>query len=89
VPVIRVSSRGLGILVDQPTESISPHDASSRYDGRWIGGSERWRLPQGAVRTVDVVVIRVLGQYRHQLPTSEDQHPVQQLTSDRAHHRSA
>ena len=37
------------------------------------------------MRTVDVVVIGVLGQYRYQLPTSEDQHPIQQLTSNGPH----
>jgi hypothetical protein len=37
------------------------------------------------MRTVDVVAIGVLGQYRFQLPTSEDQHPIQQLTSNGPH----
>jgi polyisoprenoid-binding protein YceI len=73
-----------GILVDQPAEAIQPHD---RYVGRWsslpagrrqpFDVSERRHLSQGSVRTVHVVVIGVLGQYRHQLLVSEDQHPVQ------------
>ncbi len=45
-------SRGLGILVDQPAESIQPHDP---FAGCWIGfgdGSDRWRLTECAVRPV-------------------------------------
>jgi hypothetical protein len=50
--------------MDQPTESISSHDASSRQDDRWFGRPERWWLPQDAVRAVHVVMIGVLGQHR-------------------------
>jgi hypothetical protein len=65
--------------MDQPTNSISPHDAPHRHNHRWFVGST-WRcLSQGAVRTVDVVMIGVLGQHQLQLPTSEDEHPVEQL----------
>jgi hypothetical protein len=32
------------------------------------------------MRAMAVVVIGVLGQHRHQMPTSEDKHPVQDLT---------
>ena len=42
--------------MDQPAESIQPHDA---FAGRWIGfgdGSERWRLTECAVRPVLIVV---------------------------------
>jgi hypothetical protein len=39
---------------------------------------------QGAVRTVAVVVIDVLGQHGLQLSTSEDEHPVQHLTPNGA-----
>jgi hypothetical protein len=65
--------------MDQSTESITSHDPPSRQDDRWFGGLERWRLPQGAVGTVHVVVIGILGQHRPQLPASQDQHPVQHL----------
>jgi hypothetical protein len=41
------------------------------------------------VRTVHVVVIGVLGQHRHQLPTSEGEHPVQHLPPNVPVHRSA
>jgi hypothetical protein len=68
--------------MDQSTESISSHDSPSRHEGRWFAGPERWRLPQGAVRTVAVVVIGVFGQYSLQLPASQDQHPVQHLTAN-------
>ena len=45
----------------------------------------QWRhLPQGTVRTVDVVMIGVLGQHRLQLQASEDEHPVQHLTPNGA-----
>jgi hypothetical protein len=75
--------------MDQPTESISSHDASSRPDDRWFGRLERWGLPQGAVRAVAVVLIGILGQRKLQLPAPEDEHPVQQLPPNGAHHRSA
>jgi hypothetical protein len=45
----------------------------------------RWRLPQGAVRTVDVVVVNVLGQHRPQMPAFDDEHPVQHLTPNGGH----
>jgi hypothetical protein len=60
------TSCDLRILMDQPTESISSHDAPSRHGDRWFGRPERGCLPQGAVRTVDVVVIGILGQHRPQ-----------------------
>jgi hypothetical protein len=37
------------------------------------------------VRAVAVVLVGVLGQHQSQLPASEDQHPIQQLTPNRAH----
>jgi hypothetical protein len=69
-----VTSCDLRILMDQSTESISSHDSPSRHEGRWFAGPERWRLRQGAVRTVAVVMIGILGQHRPQLPTPEDRH---------------
>ena len=83
-----VTSCDLGILMNQTTESISPHDSSHRHDDSWFVGS-KWRcLSQGTVRTVDVVMIGILGQHQLQLPASKDEHPVQQLASNGAH-RSA
>jgi hypothetical protein len=68
-----------------PTEPISSHDPRRRRQGNWHAGSE-WRcLPQGAVRAVAVGMVGVLGQHRPQLPTADDQHPVQQLPPDGAH----
>ena len=63
VPKTPFISCGLGILMDQPAESIQPHDA---FAGRWIGfgdGSERWRLTECAVRPVLVVVRQVARQH--------------------------
>jgi hypothetical protein len=74
-----VTSCDLRILMDQPTEPISSHDSPSRHEGRWFAGPERWRLPQGAVRTVAVVVVGVFGQHSPQLPASQDQHRQQLL----------
>jgi hypothetical protein len=37
------------------------------------------------MRTVNVVMINVLGQHRSQLPASQDQHPVKQLPPNGAH----
>ena len=71
--------------MDQPTEPISSHDSPNRPDDLRFTRS-KWRpLPQRAMRAVDVVIIRVLGQYRSQLPASQDQHPIEQLTPYRAH----
>jgi hypothetical protein len=52
----------LRVLVDQPTGSISSRDAPGRHDDRWLVRPEWWRLLQGAVRAVAVVVVGVLGQ---------------------------
>gem|GEM_PF-5551063 len=49
--------------MDEPTESIPPRNPSAWQDDSWFGGPERWRLPQGAVRAVAVVMIDVLGQH--------------------------
>jgi hypothetical protein len=66
-----VTSCDLGILMNQTTESISPHDSSHRHDDSWFVES-KWRcLSQGTVRTVDVVMIGILGQHQLQLPTSK------------------
>jgi hypothetical protein len=75
--------------MDQPTESISPHNPSSRRDDRWFGGPERWGLPHRAVRAVAVVMVGVLGQHPPQLPTADDQHSVQQPRRTVPTHRSA
>src|SRR6266545_7978928 len=78
------TSCDLRVLMDQPTNSISPHDPPHRHNHRWFVGS-KWRcLSQGAVGTVDVVMSGVLGQHQLQLSTSEDEHPVEQLASNAA-----
>ena len=60
VPDIRFTSCDLRVLMDQPTEAISSHDPRRRRQDNWHAGSE-WRcLPQGAVRAVAVVVMRVI-----------------------------
>jgi hypothetical protein len=79
-----VTSCDLRILMDQPTESISPHDPPSRRDDRWLAPPERRQLPQGAVRTMHVVMVGILGQHQPQLPASHDEQPVQHLAPNRA-----
>ena len=49
-----VTSGGLSVLMDQPTESISSHDAPSRHEGKWFAGPQRCRLPQSAMRAMAV-----------------------------------
>ena len=70
--------------MDQPTEAISSHDPRRRRHDNWLAGLKGRRLPQGAVRSVAVVVVDVLGQHGLQLSTSEDEHPVQHLTPNGA-----
>ena len=79
MPDIRFTLCDLRVLMDQPTEPIPSRNPSAWQDDMWFGGPERWRLPQGAVRAVAVVMIGILGQHRPQLPTPEDEHPVQHL----------
>jgi hypothetical protein len=85
VPVIRFASCDLGILMDQSTKSSPSHNPPSRQDSSRFAGPERRHLSQGAVWAVHVVVIDVRGQHSLQLPASDDQQPVQQLTTDGAH----
>jgi hypothetical protein len=80
-----VTSCDLRVLMDQPTEVISSHDPRRRRQGNWHAGLKGRRLRQGAVRTVHVVMVDVLGQHRSQLPASHDRHPVQHLPPNRAH----
>jgi hypothetical protein len=73
---------------------ISPPSRSRRTTSQPTGRQPTRRtraeaLGQGAVRTVDVVVSGVLGQHRHQTPTSEAEHLVQHLPPNRAHQTSA
>jgi hypothetical protein len=79
VPDIRFTSCDLRVLMDQPTKAVSSHDPPRRRQENGHAGLERWRLPQGAVRAVAVVMIGILGQHRPQLPAPEDEHPVQHL----------
>jgi len=58
-----VASCDLRILMDQPTESISPDDGPGRQDDSGFARSEWWHLSQGTMRTVNVVVIGVLSQH--------------------------
>ena len=71
--------------MNQPTEPISSHDPPGGPDGSRFDRPQRRRLVPATVRTVHVVMVGVLGQHQHQLPTAEDQHPIQQLTPNRAH----
>jgi hypothetical protein len=82
-PAIRVTLCDLRVLMDQPTKAISSYDGLSRHDSTRLGRSERWRHSK-ALWTVKVVLVGVLSQHRSQLSASEDQHPVQHLTPNRA-----
>ena len=77
----------------------SKHQSGMRQTGfglepaRWLGGLlaaafllglTQAASAQGAVRSVAVVVVDVLGQHGLQLSTSEDEHPVQHLTPNGA-----
>src|SRR6266571_7493556 len=72
------------IAVDEPTQPIDPHDPRVPWwSGGW-DGFERCGLPERAVWPMVVVVRHIACQCRRQLPLAQDQHPVQQLTTDRA-----
>jgi hypothetical protein len=70
-----VTSWDLRVPMDQPTKAISSHDPPGRRQENGHAGLERRFLLQGAVRAVAVVVVDILGPYRTQLPTAQDQHP--------------
>ncbi len=71
--------------MEQATEPIPPHHPPSRHEDHRFARSQRRHLPQRAMRPVGVVMIGILTQHRHQVPTSNDEHPVQALAADRAH----
>jgi hypothetical protein len=65
VPDARFTSCDLRVLVDQPTESTSAQDPPSQPGGSWCFATQEWRLlSEGAVRTVAVAMVGVLGQHR-------------------------
>jgi hypothetical protein len=79
VPVIRFTSCDLRLLMDQPTELISPRDPSQPARRQLIRQARAALSAQGAVRAMPVVLVGVLGQQGPQLPAAQDQQPVQQL----------
>ena len=76
-----VTSRDLGIFVDQAAESVAPQDPGGRaHSGRML--TLIWRsLAQRPVRPVRIEVLDVLAQDQAQVPLAGDQHPVQALTA--------
>ena len=64
VPGIRPPQAAWEYSWISPTEPISTYDPPSRHHDRWLARPEQRRLPQGAVRTVHIVVVDVLGQHR-------------------------
>jgi hypothetical protein len=58
-----VTSRDLRILMEQPTEPIPSHDTPTRHEDHGFARPKRRRLPQRAMRTVDVVVIGILTEH--------------------------
>jgi hypothetical protein len=78
------SCRGSVILVDQPSKHVPPADFS-RADGLpVIGAVQRGGQLKRSVRSMSVVVLGVGLQHPVEVPTAEDQHPVQALGPDRA-----
>ena len=81
---VLLSSRRVSVFVDKPTEDLTPPDHAN--SARWsVRVSRYWRaLLKSPMRTVRVVVDLVLGQHMHELPLTEDQHPIQALATDGA-----
>jgi hypothetical protein len=84
VPKTLSASCDLGILMEQPTESIPPHDPCAGRWSRRCGGSQRWHLAERAVRPVLVIVHDIVRQHRLRMSPPHGQHPVQQLTTNGA-----
>ena len=82
-----VTSRDLGVFMDQAAEPVSPQYPHIRAYCRRTRASSGRILLQRPVRTMGVVMICVLAQDQLQVPLAGDQHPVQALapgTSDPA-----
>ena len=78
-------SRGLLVLVDQPTKDLGALNRSSGAGWPIRVSGYRRELIKCAMAAVRVVVPRILAQHLAQLPLVEDQHPIQTLSPDRAH----
>ena len=74
-----VTSRDLGVFVDQAAEPVPPQDLDIRaHDRRMLAPGER-SLAERPVRPRDVMVIDVLAQHQPQVLPAGDQRPVQAL----------
>ncbi len=72
------------VFADQATEDLPALDPDGDVDDT-AGLAQRGFLLQRLVRTMAVVVPRVLGQHLPQVPLAEDQHMVQALAAKRTH----
>jgi hypothetical protein len=56
--------------MEQPAESIPPHNPPARQEAHLLARAKRRRLPQRAMQPVAVVVLDILTQHPHQVPAS-------------------
>ena len=80
-----VTSCDLRVLMDQPTETVVPDHPPTEATVGTAGWSQWWRLPQRPMGPMAVVVLGILTQQPDQVPTSKNKHPIQALTTHRAH----
>src|ERR1019366_8605831 len=71
-----VTSRDLGILLDQAAEPVASPDAHVVAGGREMGLAVGWLLAEGSVRPVGVVVIDVLAERVVQMSPAGDEDAV-------------
>jgi hypothetical protein len=83
----RASRRSL-VLVDQATKNWTACDPFVAGIGNGVSRSG-WAKAAGAVRSAAVVVPNIVREHCTQMPLVEDQRPVGEFSSDRAHNRSA
>jgi Helix-turn-helix of DDE superfamily endonuclease len=74
-----VTSRDLGVFVDQTAEPVPSQDPDIRAQGGRMLAPGRRALVERPVRAMDVTVIDVLAQDQLQARLAGDQHPVQAL----------
>ena len=72
------------VFADQAAEDLPALDSGGDVDDV-VGLPQRGFLLPALVRTVAVIVPRVLGEYLRQVLLAEDQHVVQALAAQRAH----
>jgi hypothetical protein len=72
------------VFADQPADDAPALDPGGDIDdAAWL--AQRGLLSQALVRTVAVIVPRVLGQHLPQVLLADDQHMIQAFAAKRAH----